>query len=81
MTNMIRDDIRFVGYISFYERKDIIKEKYQKLSKDDKLTYKYYIYSRRYLKEYTCDLIWQFLNDDEFITETILKKECVKYKV
>lgn len=82
---MIKDNIRFVGFISFYNRRYIIKELYTALNRDDKLTYKYYVYSRRHLTEYTCDLIWRFLNDDfadeQDTIEMLLQKECFKYKM
>lgn len=82
---MIRDNIRFVGYRAFYEKRDYIKAQYSSLDREDKWTYKWYVYSRRQLKEYTCDLIWRFLNneeDEEFkVTEQMLKDECYKYRM
>lgn len=82
---MIRDDIRFVGYLGFYKKKDIIKQRYTKFSREDKWIYKWYIYSRRQLKEYTCDLIWRYLNDDEDeetrVTDAMLKDECYKHRM
>jgi hypothetical protein len=83
---MIRDDIKFIGYRAFYNKKDRVKEHYKKLNREDKTIYKYYVYSRRQLKECTCDLIWRFLNDDmedeEYtVTETMLKDECYKYRM
>lgn len=78
---MIKDDMKFIGYINFYKMRYAIKYKYNNLSKSDKVLYKYYVYSRRQLREYTCDLIWCFLNDDEFITDEIMKSECAKYRM
>lgn len=82
---MIKDNIRFVGYRAFYEKRNYIKAQYSVLGREDKWTYKWYVYSRRQLKEYTCDLIWRFLNneeDEEFIvTEQMLKDECYKYRM
>ena len=82
---MIKDDISFVGYRGFYTRRDYIRTRYSNLSTNEKWIYKYYLYSKRHLKEYTCDLIWRFLNneeDEEFlVTPEMLLKECSKYKM
>ena len=83
---MIREDMKFIGYIAFYEQKDRIKAKYNGLNRNEKELYKYYVYSRRRLKERTCDLIWLFLNDtgediEHRITNKVLKEECRKYRM
>lgn len=78
---MVREDMKFIGYRAFYKVRYKIQEKYDKLNKNDKVVYKYYVYSRRQLKEYTCDLIWGFLNDDETITNEMLATECAKYRM
>lgn len=82
---MIREDISFVGYRGFYNRRHIIKARYEKLSKKEKWVYKYYVYSKRHLKEYTCDLIWRFLNNEEdaefLVTDEMLANECYKYRM
>lgn len=61
---MIKDELRFIGFRNFYKRRHQIKEKYQGLSSDEKYVYKYYVYSRRYIKERACDVMWEFLNTD-----------------
>lgn len=83
---MIKENMMFIGYRDFYKKHHIIKDNYSKLNRNDKVIYKYYIYSRRQLRECTCDLIWRFLNDtdeyDEFtITPEMLKEECFKYRM
>lgn len=83
---MIREDMKFVDFIAFCEQKDRIKAKYNKLDRNGKALYKYYVYSRRQLTEHSCDLIWLFLNDGVqsngwIITNDILKKECNKYRM
>ena len=83
---MIREDMKFVGLIAFYEQKDRIKAKYNKLDRNEKALYKYYVYSRRQLKEHTCDLILLYLNntcqdDGTFVTNNMLKAECNKYRM
>ena len=84
-TCMIKEDISFTGYKGFYMRKDVIKIKYNRLTIEEKWVYKYYVYSKRHLKEYTCDLIWRFLNDEEepdsLVTDEMLLNECCKYRM
>ncbi len=64
---MIRDDMSFVNFSDFYKRRHIIRAIFIKLSSRDQAIYKYYVYSRRLLKEKVCDMIWEYLNvlDDE----------------
>ena len=64
---MVRADMCFVNFCDFYVRRKVIKRLYSKLSTDNKAIYKYYVYSRRILKEKVCNMIWDFLNaeDDE----------------
>lgn len=82
---MIKEEMKFAGYKAFFEQKERIKIMYNNLTRKEKELYKYYVYSRRQLTNYTCDLIWQFLNNapnDAFIIEeTTLKKECSKYRM
>ena len=82
---MIKDNVRFIGYRGFYKDRHYIKTIYVSMSNQDKQIYKWYVYSRRYLKEYTCNLIWEFLNniddDDTYIMEEKLKDEFNKAKM
>lgn len=59
---MINDNMRFNGFPDFYGRKDIISSMYANLTTNNKFLYKYYVYSRRYLRERTCDAIWEYIN-------------------
>ena len=59
---MVYDAMKFFGYHEFYNSRYSLKAQYEKLSFSDKYLYKYYVYSRRYLKERTCNIIWEFLN-------------------
>lgn len=59
---MIKDNMRISGFKDFYERKDILAARYMFLSPDDKMVYKWYIYSRRYIREKLCDAMWEYLN-------------------
>ena len=59
---MIADNMRISGFKDFYERRNILATKYLFLSPDDKMVYKWYIYSRRYIREKLCDAMWEYLN-------------------
>ena len=80
---MIDPRLIFYTYASFYERSSLIREIYITLSLEKKYAYKYYVYSRRLLREKTCDLIWEYLNViDEIelaILQELLKDERFKY--
>lgn len=80
---MIKENMRFVNFCDFYDRRFFIRKLYLNLSSDNKQLYKYYVYSRRVLKDKVCDIIWEYLNvmDDEgFINQgELLDKERSKY--
>ncbi len=80
---MISPSVRFVGFKEFYKRCDYIKAIYKRMMFQEKQVYKYYIYSHRHIKEYSCDLIWGFLNNDDdiefMVTKEELRKETYKY--
>ena len=81
---MIDDNMRFNGFPDFYSRKDIISGLYIRLSAHDKAVYKYYVYSRRYLRERTCDAIWEYINAatvEELMDAAMhLNQEYVRYR-
>ena len=80
---MIRDKMCFDDFCDFYNRRDIIRDIYSRLPSNDKRLYKYYVYSRRVLKEKVCDMIWGYLNviDEEelIIHSNRLDKEYARY--
>lgn len=81
---MIHDNMRFNGFGDFDSRKDIISALYANLTISDKFLYKYYVYSRRYLRERTCDAIWEYINaatlEELFDAENRLCQEAVRYR-
>lgn len=81
---MIHDNMRFNGFLDFYARKDILSALYANLTISDKFLYKYYVYSRRYLRERTCDAIWEYINaatlEELSDAETMLCQEYVRYR-
>lgn len=76
--------MRFNGFPDFYGRKDIIAGLYANLSTNDRAVYKYYVYSRRYLRERTCDAIWEYINaatiQELLDAKTHLCQEYVRYR-
>jgi hypothetical protein len=81
---MVRDDMRFSDFSDFYVRRNAIKNLYDALSINEKVIYKYYVYSRRYISERICDTMWEFLNTmdgHEFVESAyILGKEYHRYR-
>lgn len=80
---MISDNMRISGFNDFYERREYILCRYKRLRSEDKLIYKYYIYSRRYICEKICDAMWEYLNASDFEetadASTRLRQGYVKY--
>lgn len=54
--------MRISGFKDFYERRNILATKYLFLSTEERMVYKWYIYSRRYIREKLCDAMWEYLN-------------------
>lgn len=59
----VDESLRFYNFKEFYERKELIKARYEELSKRDKSIYKLYVYSNRLLTERKADKIWEYLNE------------------
>lgn len=80
---MIRHSMTFDDFRDFYNRRIYIRAAYNIVSKDEKVIYKYYVYSRRLLREKTCDIIWGYINasDDEELKlyAELLYKENTRY--
>lgn len=62
---MVKDSMCFDTFCDFYDRREYIRASYIELGKHDKVLYKYYVYSRRVLKDKACDMIWEYLNSCE----------------
>ena len=81
---MFDDRLRFFGYREFYNKREFVSKLFNYSSIKEKQIYKYYIYSRRYLKERTCDIIWEYLNafdkEKKLIKDEQLYKELFRYK-
>jgi hypothetical protein len=71
------DDMKFITKKDFYKKCEFLKKAYDTLSFEDKRIYKYYIYSRPFIKEKYLDLMWEYLNGDvdKFVLKMCLKME------
>lgn len=82
---MIKEPMKFSSYNDFYERREKIRELYDKLCTTDKVIYKYYIYSRRYIAEKKCDAMWAYINnlehEDMAYYLECLEKEYYRHKL
>ena len=82
---MIKDEMRFIGFKDFYKRSRKIKSMYDRLSLEEKWTYKYYVYSNALISQNRLDLIWEYLNEPEnseyFVSRKKLGEQYMKARV
>lgn len=82
---MIQDEMRFIGFKDFYKRSRKTKSMYDKLSLEEKWTYKYYVYSNALISQNRLDLIWEYLNEPEnseyFVSRKKLGEQYMKARV
>lgn len=82
---MIQDEMRFIGFKDFYKRSRKIKSMYDKLSLEEKWTYKYYVYSNALVSQNRLDLIWEYLNEPEnseyFVSRKKLGEQYMKARI
>ena len=64
---LMKENMYFNDFVEFYAKKKIIRTQFINMMRDERETYKYYIYSKRILSIKVCDMIWEYLNaiDDE----------------
>lgn len=63
--SVVKENMTFVTFNDFYERRKIIKSLFTMLNKDMKDIYKMYIYSNRILSDRKVDCIWEYLNEPQ----------------
>ena len=68
----------FYSILDFFPRRKEIKVIYKSLNLNDKKTYKKYVYSICFEREYVKDLIWEFLNDWEESYEKLMQEYSLK---
>lgn len=83
---MIREVMKFSSFGDFYIKRECIRAMFVRLPREDKALYKYYLYSRRYIKERMCDIMWEYINkidletEESFYIDSVLEKEYDKYR-
>lgn len=68
----------FYSILDFFPKRNQIRVIYKSLSLNDKKTYKKYVYSICFEREYVKDLIWEFLNDWEESYEKLMQEYSLK---
>lgn len=56
------EEINFTSTREFYEKRETIQEKYNKMSYGEKFVYKSYVYSKDIPRKYR-NIIWEYLNE------------------
>lgn len=79
-------DIQFTTVDEFYEKREYIKQKYNKLDVGSKEIYKWYFYFQFcLLKNPLKEMLWTYLNHEEYIFEEQMKIQynifCSKRKI
>lgn len=70
-------NIMYYSLIDFFPKKEEVKKIYLDMNKEEKYTYKMYVYSLCFENEYSKDLIWEYLNG----YEESLAELCKEYRV
>ena len=63
----------FYGIKDFYDNRLTHKTFYMCMTEKEKKLYKRFVYSISFENEYVKDIIWEYLNSDEYAEETIEK--------
>ena len=70
-------NIMYYSLIDFFPKKEEVKKIYLEMTKEEKNTYKMYVYSLCFENEYSKDLIWEYLNG----YEESLAELCKEYRI
>lgn len=61
--DLIGERMKFIDFNDFYQKKDLIKSEFNKLSLHEKQIYKLYVYSNRLINEFKLNKIWEYLTE------------------
>lgn len=61
--DIIDEYMQFATYDDFYERRKMIKERFDKLNDREQAIYRLYVYSNRLLSDKLADIVWEFLQE------------------
>ena len=77
----IDEKMWFFTYYDFCDNRKQIKREFDKLTRQQKKFYKYYVYANIHMNEMFKNRIWSYLNDyDEFGIELLKAKKIYKTK-
>lgn len=74
----MKKELVFYSILDFFPRRHEIKMIYKSLSLNDKKLYKNFVYSMCFTKEDVKDLIWEYLNDDEYSYEKLIQEYFIR---
>lgn len=60
---MVDSDMRFDTFKQFYRKAELIKDRYDEMSLEEKWEYKRYLFSRESVKDFARDKMWEYLNE------------------
>ena len=63
--DIVDEKMTFATYDDFYERRNMIKERFLKLDEREQAIYRLYVYSNRLLSEKLADIVWEFLQESK----------------
>lgn len=58
----MKKELVFYSLLDFFPRKEEIKNNFDLLNIDERISYKMYVYSLPFEEEYIKDLMWEYLN-------------------
>lgn len=72
------ESIKFINFDDFYKSRKTIRYTYRKLLLRDKIAFKHYVYYELKDCELDKDIIWNFLNENEYCKRELINR--IKYK-
>lgn len=75
---MIKKELLFNSFLDFCENKFRIKSEYDKLTIDEIILYKMYVFKTAFETEDVKDTMWEYLNNDEGALFELMRKYRIK---
>lgn len=75
---MIKKELLFNSFLDFCENKFRIKSEYDKLTIDEIILYKMYVFKTAFESEDVKDTMWEYLNNDEGALFELMRKYRIK---
>lgn len=76
----IQENMRYFTFDDFYEDRYIIKREFNKLSKNGKRFYLWYVFANIHMSLYKKNAIWDYINDYKDDKEILEVKNEVRWK-